>query len=52
MSLAGIGYQIHADALIEAHKPASMGNGKRQEVAIGDLAGAEHSLPTDEALVQ
>ena len=29
-----------------------MGNGKRQEVAIGDLAGAQHQLPTDEALVQ
>ena len=29
-----------------------MGNGKRQEVAIGDLAVAEHSLPTDEALLQ
>ena len=39
MDLAGIGYQIHTDALIKAHKPAAMGNGKRQEVAIGDLAG-------------
>jgi len=29
-----------------------MGNGKRQEVAIGDLAVAEHSLPMDEALLQ
>ena len=52
MDLAGIGYQIHTDALIKAHKPAAMGNGKRQEVAIGDLAGAQHQLPTDEALVQ
>ena len=39
MDLAGIGYQIHMDALIKAHKPAAMGNGKRQEVAIGDLGG-------------
>ena len=29
MDLAGIGYKIHTDALIKAHKPAAMGNGKR-----------------------
>ena len=52
MDLAGIGYQVHTDALIKTHKPAAMGNGKRQEVAIGDLTGAQHPLPTDEALVQ
>jgi hypothetical protein len=39
MDLAGTGYQVHTDALIKAHKPAAMGNAKRQEVAIGDLAG-------------
>ena len=42
IDLAGIGYKIHTNALIKAHKPAAMGNGKRQEVAIGDLAGAQH----------
>lgn len=52
VGVAGIGYQIHTDALIKAHKSAAMDNGKRQEVAIGDLACAQHPLPTDEALVQ
>jgi len=40
MDLAGTGYQVPTDALIKAHKPAAMGNGKRQEIAIGDLAWA------------
>jgi len=31
MDLAGTGYQVPTDALIKAHKPAAMGNGKRQE---------------------
>ena len=52
VGLAGIGYQIHTDALIKAHKSAAMHNGKRQEVATGDLPGAQHPLPTDEALIQ
>ena len=52
VGLAGIGYQIHTDALIKAHKSAAMDNGKRQEVAIGDLPGAQHPLPTDEAPFQ
>ena len=50
--MAGIGYQIHMDALIKAHKSAAMDKGKRQEVAIGDLAVAQHPIPTDEALAQ
>ena len=31
MDLAGTGYQVPTDALIKAHKPAAMGNGKLQE---------------------